>query len=207
MKQLSSSRSRYQQSANCGIANGYYSLKALVGAIVRENAPAVLEIDGCGALSAAELGLAAGDNPGRMRSEASLAMLCGASPIEASSGKTVRHRLNRGGNRRANRALHSIVISRMRGDARISECIAKRVSEGKSKREAMRCLKRYIARGVSSLDVADGDEACRRSLPCRKEEAGGTSAARCRGKAGNQAVCRQQHRNRKGEASGGEGRL
>ena len=85
MKQLSSSRSRYQPSANCGIANGYYSLKALVGAIVRENAPAVLEIDGCGALSAAELGLAAGDNPGRMRSEASLAMLCGASPIEASS--------------------------------------------------------------------------------------------------------------------------
>lgn len=81
MKQLSSSRSRYQQSANCGIANGYYSLKALVGAIVRENAPAVLEIDGCGALSAAELGLAAGDNPGRMRSEASLAMLCGASRL------------------------------------------------------------------------------------------------------------------------------
>ena len=73
-------------------------------------------------------------------------MLCGASPIEASSGKTVRHRLNRGGNRRANRALHSIVISRMRGDARASEYIAKCVSEGKSKREAMRCLKRYVAR-------------------------------------------------------------
>lgn len=65
------------------------------------------------ALSAAELGIAAGDNPGRMRSEASFSMLCGASPIEASSGKTTRHRLNRGGNRRANRALHSIVISRM----------------------------------------------------------------------------------------------
>ena len=121
-------------------------LEALVEAIVRENAPAVLEIAGCGALSAAELGLAAGDNPGRMRSEASFAMLCGASPIEASSGKTVRHRLNRGGNRRANRALHSIVISRMRGDARTCEYIAKRVSEGKSKREAMRCLKRYVAR-------------------------------------------------------------
>lgn len=109
-------------------------LEALTEAIVRENAPAVLEIDGCGALSAAELGLAAGDNPGRMRSEASFAMLCGASPIEASSGKTVRHRLNRGGNRRANRALHSIVISRMRGDARTSEYIAKRV-----KASARRC--------------------------------------------------------------------
>ena len=61
--------------------------------------------------------------------------------------------------------------------------------------------------GLPSLDVADGDEACRRPLPCRKEEAGGTSAARCRGKGGNQAVCRQQHRNRKGEAHGGERRL
>ena len=122
-------------------------LEGLVEAIVRENAPAVLEIDGCGALSAAELGLAAGDNPGRMRSEASFAMLCGASPVEASSGKTVRHRLNRGGNRRANRALRSIVISRMRDGARTSEYTAKRVSEGKSKREARRCLKNATLRG------------------------------------------------------------
>ena len=123
-------------------------LESHIERIVREKAPAMLEIDGCGALSAVELGLAAGDNPERMRSEASFAMLCGASPIEASSGKTVRHRLNRGGNRQANRALHSIVVSRMRSDERTSEYIARRVSEGKSKREAMRCLKRYVAREV-----------------------------------------------------------
>lgn len=149
-------------------------LEALVEAIVRENAPAVLEIDGCGALSAAELGLAAGDNPGRMRSEASFAMLCGASPIEASSGKTVRHRLNRGGNRRANRALHSIVISRMRGDARTSEYIAKRVSEGKSKREAMRCLKRYVAREAyrALMSPTATRHAAGPSLAARRKRAG-----------------------------------
>ena len=123
-------------------------LESHIEQIVREKAPAMLEISGCGALNAAELGLAAGDNPNRMRSEASFAMLCGASPIEASSGKTVRHRLNRGGNRQANRALHNIVISRMRRDEKTSEYIAKRISEGKSKREAIRCLKRYIAREV-----------------------------------------------------------
>ncbi len=123
-------------------------LESHIERIVREKAPAMLEIDGCGYLSAVELDLAAGDNPERMRSEASFAMLCGASPIEASSGKTVRHRLNRGGNRQANRALHSIVISRMCSDERTSEYIARRVSEGKSKREAMRCLKRYVAREV-----------------------------------------------------------
>lgn len=123
-------------------------LEFYIEQIVREKAPAVLEIAGCGALSAVELGLAAGDNPNRMNSEASFAMLCGASPIEASSGRSVRHRLNRGGNRQANRALHSIVLSRMRSDERTSNYIAKRISEGKSKREAMRCLKRYVAREV-----------------------------------------------------------
>lgn len=149
-------------------------LESAIGRIVRENAPAMLEIDGCGALSAAELGIAAGDNPGRMRSEASFAMLCGASPIEASSGKTSRHRLNRGGNRRANRALHSIVISRMCSDPRTAEYIARRASEGKSKREAMRCLKRYIAREVyralmspTATRHADGA-----SLAARRKRAG-----------------------------------
>ena len=121
-------------------------LEARMESVVRDCAPAMLEIEGCGVLSAVELGVAAGDNPGRMRSEASFAMLCGASPLEASSGRTVRHRLNRGGNRRANLALHSIAISRMCTDERTGRYIARRMSEGKSKREAMRCLKRYIAR-------------------------------------------------------------
>lgn len=149
-------------------------LEAFVEAIVRENAPAVLEIDGCGALSAAELGLVAGDNPGRMRSEASFAVLCGASPIEASSGKTVRHSLNRDGNRRANRALHSIVISRMRSDARTSEYIAKCVPEGKSKREAMRWLKRYVAREAyrALMSPTATRHAAGPSLAARRKRAG-----------------------------------
>ena len=149
-------------------------LESAIEKIVRENAPAVLEVDGCGALSAAELGIAAGDNPGRMRSEASFSMLCGASPIEASSGKTTRHRLNRGGNRRANRALHCIVISRMCSDQKTAEYMARRASEGKSKREAMRCLKRYIAREVYRALMS----------PTETRHAGGASLAARRKRAG-----------------------
>ena len=119
---------------------------ARMESVVRDRAPAMPGIEGCCALSAVELGVAAGDNPGRMRSEASFAMLCGASPIEASSGGTAGYRLNRGGNRRANRALHGIAIGRMCSDERTGRYIARRMSEGKSKREAMRCLKRYMAR-------------------------------------------------------------
>lgn len=141
-------------------------LEALVETIVRENAPAVLEIDGCDALSAADLGLTAGDSPEHMRSEASFAMLCGASPIETSSGKTIRHRLNRGGSRWASLALHSIVISRMRSDARTSEYVAKRVSEEKA--NAMRCLKRYVAyRALTSTRHAAGP-----SFAARRNRAG-----------------------------------
>ena len=88
----------------------------------------------------------AGDNPQRVRSEASFASLCGVSPVEASSGKVVRHRLNRGGNRDANRALYMICLARMRRDRRTKEYVARRTAEGKSKREIIRCLKRYVAR-------------------------------------------------------------
>ena len=141
-------------------------LKARMEALVRGLAPAMLEIEGCGVLSAVELGVAAGDNPRRMRSEASFAMLCGAGPNEASSGRTVRHRLNRGGNRRANRALHSIVISTMCTDERTASYISKRISEDKTKREAMRCLKRYIARGgLQGAAGAGCEQACRRRTP------------------------------------------
>ena len=102
----------------------------------------------CWRSTAAALGNAAGDNPERLRSKAALASLCGASPIEASSGKIVRHRLNRGGNRQANRALHTIALNRIKYDGRTQEYVAKRTAEGTSKREAIRCLKRYIAREV-----------------------------------------------------------
>ena len=83
-----------------------------------------------------------------MGSEASFAALCGASPVEASSGKTQRRRLNRGGDRQANSALYTIVLARMRWDSRTRAYIERRISEGKTRREAVRCLKRYVAREV-----------------------------------------------------------
>ena len=75
-------------------------------------------------------------------------MLCGASPIPASSGKTIRHRLNRGGHRQANATLHVVVVSRMRTDERTKAYVSRRLLEGLSKKEIMRCLKRYVAREV-----------------------------------------------------------
>jgi transposase len=95
-----------------------------------------------------------GDDPQRLRSEASFASLCGVAPIEASSGKVVRHRLNRGGNRDANRALYMICLARMRRDRRTKDYVARRTAEGKSKREIIRCLKRYVAREVYRVLVS-----------------------------------------------------
>jgi transposase len=108
----------------------------------------LLALPGVGINHAATLLVLAGDNPERLKSEASFAGLCGVSPIEASSGKVVRHRLNRDGNRDANRALHMICVVRMGSDRRTRSYVARRTAEGKSKREIMRCLKRYIAREV-----------------------------------------------------------
>jgi hypothetical protein len=93
--------------------------------------------------STATLLIVAGDNPDRLRSEASFASLCGVAPIEASSGKVVRHRLNRGGNREANRALYMICLARMRRDLRTQQYVARRTAEGKSKREIICWIKRY----------------------------------------------------------------
>ena len=83
-----------------------------------------------------------------MRSEAAFAKLCGACPIPASSGKTNRHRLNRGGDRRANNALFTIVLVRMRHDPATRAYVARRTAEGKTPKEIMRCLKRFVAREV-----------------------------------------------------------
>jgi transposase len=101
-----------------------------------------------GPQTAAALLIAAGDNPDRLRSDAAFSMLCGASPLEASSGKTVRHRLNRGGDRQANTALWVIAMTRMSCDRRTKDYVARRTTEGKSKKDIIRCLKRYIAREV-----------------------------------------------------------
>ncbi len=126
--------------------------------IVTDTAPAgLLELQGVGPEVAAALMIAAGDNPQRLRSEASFAALCGVSPLDCSSGKQDRHRLNRGGNRDANMALWRIVMVRLRWDPTTRAYIDKRVSEGKTRRGAMRCLKRYISRDVYRLLTATTD--------------------------------------------------
>lgn len=119
--------------------------------LVAETAPEMTASMGIGTHHATTLLTVAGDNPKRLKSEASFASLCGVSPIEASSGKVVRHRLNRGGDRDANTTLHLICVVRMRHDQRTKEYVARRTAEGKSKPEIMRCLKRYIAREIYRL--------------------------------------------------------
>jgi transposase len=131
-------------------------LDAHLGRLVAQVAPELVSLAGIGTENAATLLIVAADNPQRLRSEASFASLCGVSPIEASSGKVVRHRLNRGGNREANRALYMICLSRMRRDLRTQEYVARRTAEGKSKREIIRCLKRYLAREVYRVLISCG---------------------------------------------------
>ena len=95
--------------------------------------------------------VAAGDNPERMKSERSFAALCALSPVQASSGQTIRHRLNRGDNRQANSALWRIATTRMRTDAATKEYVTRRQGEGKNRKEIIRCLKRHIAREIYRL--------------------------------------------------------
>ena len=131
-------------------------LEAHLDRLVAQAAPELVSLPGIGTDNAATLLIVAGDNPQRLGSEASFANLCGVAPIEASSGKVVRHRLNRGGNREANRALYMICLSRMRRDGRTQEYVARRTAEGKSKREIIRCLKRYVAREAYRVLVSCG---------------------------------------------------
>ena len=116
--------------------------------MTQQLAPELVQAHGMGAGTAAEMLLLVGDNPERIRSEGALAKLCGACPIPASSGKTSRHRLNRGGNRQANAALYRVVIVRMRGHQPTLDYIRRRTAEGKSKPEIIRCLKRFVAREI-----------------------------------------------------------
>ena len=111
----------------------------------RADAAAVAE---AGSDTAATLLIAAGDHPGRLRSEAAWAHLCASAPIPASSGKVSRHRLNRGGDRQANHALWRIVITRMGSHPPTRAYVARRTEEGLSKKQIIRCLKRYAAREV-----------------------------------------------------------
>lgn len=123
-------------------------LDVMIASIVDELAPELIAKNSIGYQSASQLLITAGDNPSRLKSEASFAALCGASPIPASSGQTNRHRLNRGGDRAANSALHIIAIGRLRTEQRTRDYMEKRQADGLSKLEAIRCLKRYIAREV-----------------------------------------------------------
>jgi transposase len=123
-------------------------LNAAMRPLVERTAPGLLAVHGVGYDVAAKLLMAAGDNPERLTSEAAFAHLCGVAPLEASSGKTRRHRLNRGGNRQANNALYLIVITRMRSHEPTKDYVTRRRAEGKSTGEIVRILKRYVAREV-----------------------------------------------------------
>jgi transposase len=114
--------------------------------LVRTAAPRTVSLFGVGTQSASQLLVTAGQNINRLHSEAAFAKICGAAPIQASSGRTTRHRLDYGGDRQANRALHMIAVCRLRHCQRTRAYTAKRTADGLNRREILRCLKRYIAR-------------------------------------------------------------
>jgi transposase len=116
--------------------------------LVAETAPELKAVDGVGTDVASAILVAAGDNPERLKSESTFAKLCGVSPLDASSGKQERHRLNRSGDRQANSALWHIVFTRMVCDPKTQHYIERRMKEGRTKKEAIRCLKRYVVREV-----------------------------------------------------------
>ncbi len=121
-------------------------LDAILGSLVKATAPALVARHGLGTDTVGALLVSAGDNPERLHKESAFAHMCGASPIDASSGVVVHKRLNRGGDRLANEALWRIVMVRMVSDPRTRFYVERRSKEGKSKREIIRCLKRYVAR-------------------------------------------------------------
>lgn len=123
-------------------------LDDLMAKLVEKTAPELLGLYGVGVGTAAALLVAAGDNPGRIRSEAAWAHLCGAAPIPASPGKVTRWRPDRGGDRQANAALHVIVLARMSADKATKAYVERRLAEGRTKLEVIRALKRYVAREV-----------------------------------------------------------
>lgn len=139
-------------------------LETRIGDLVTTHAPALLGVFGVGPHAAAQLLAAAGDNPHRIRSEAAFAKLCGVCPLPASSGKTSRHRLNRGGDRRANNALFTIVLVRMRHDPATRAYVERRTAQGKTRKEIIRCLKRFVAREVFTAITNPPDD-----LPTGKE--------------------------------------
>jgi transposase len=125
-------------------------LESELRALIRRQAPALLELPGCGVITAAKL-VAEIAGVERFASDAKLAQLAGVAPLDASSGRQLRHRLNRKGNRQLNRALHTIAKTQVRTHEPARAYLARRMSEGKTRREAMRALKRHLARHVFIL--------------------------------------------------------
>jgi transposase len=123
--------------------------------LTRQAAPRLLAEPGIGPDTAAKLLVIASHNPDRLRSDAAFAALCGVSPIEASSGKTKRHRLNKGGDRQGNNALWTVANNRLMHDSETRAYAARRTVEGLSRKEILRCLKRHLARRVYKLILAD----------------------------------------------------
>jgi transposase len=141
-----------------GLAQRYQHLDAEIAllteqldALTARHAPKLRDLHGVGPDCAAALLIAAGDNPRRLHSEAAFAALCGTSPVETSSGKTRRHRLNRGGDRQANAALHRVVVVRLRWHQPTHDYATRRTTQGKTSKEILRCLKRYVAREVFAV--------------------------------------------------------
>jgi transposase len=126
-------------------------LDAQLARLVRQAAPQLLAVKGLGPLTCAALLVAVGDHPERMRTESAFAHLCGVAPLPASSGKTSRHRLNRGGDRQANYALYILAVTRMAWDPGTRAYVARRQADGKTTKEIIRCLKRHIAREIYRL--------------------------------------------------------
>jgi transposase len=133
-----------------GLAGEIKATEAELGSLVRAEAPALLHLPGCGTLTAAKL-LAEVAGVQRFGSDAKLAMLAGVAPLDASSGRQQRHRLNRNGNRQLNLALHRIAATQARVHAPARAYLERKRAEGKSRREALRCLKRHLARVVFKL--------------------------------------------------------
>jgi transposase len=134
-----------------GLDDEITELDTTIAELTEQAAPALVAVFGVGTETASTLLVTAGTNPNRVKSEASFAMLCGVAPLPASSGPNTRYRLNRSGDRQANAALHRIALVRMRWHEPTQRYVQRRLTEGKTKREIIRCLKRYIAREIYKI--------------------------------------------------------
>lgn len=139
----------------------------IIAALVQQAAPALTQAFGIGVDTAAEILIVVGDNPERIHSQAAFAKLAGVAPVPASSGMHQRHRLNRGGHRQLNAALYRAVIVRMRFHEPTIAYVTRRTAEGKTKREIIRCLKRYLAREIYQILITGHT----RAVPTTREPA------------------------------------